>query len=188
MRIRWYRSYYHFNSVKCVTSFRMSHLLNQTRYLETSFGLISLPSLSFLFLSFHLPCFLFVRLCFLCLIVFLQSSFKRSVLYFDGISQRCFPCDTGGILRGLYNAAEMCFSGVGMTLCDIAVLLRRLILWHNCQFFLMADSDDLLSTVKDKEQACLIFWWWMGWEQAKLIYRNIMSGKVSVCRMHIGML
>lgn len=46
----------------------MSHLLNQTRYLETSFGLISLPSPFFLFLSFHLPSFLFVRLCFLCLI------------------------------------------------------------------------------------------------------------------------
>lgn len=37
--------------VKCVTSVRMSHLLNQTWYLETSFCLISLPTPFSLFFS-----------------------------------------------------------------------------------------------------------------------------------------
>ncbi len=102
------------------------------------------------------------------------------------MSQRCFPCDTGGILRGLYNAAEMCFSGVGMTLLWHCRAVEETDLMAHCQLFLTADCDDLLSTVKDKVQACLIVWWRLGWEQAESIYRNIVSGKVSVCRMHIA--
>lgn len=161
--------------VKCVTSVRMSHLLNQTWYLETSFCLISLPApFSPFFLSFHLSCSRFTHLCLALVLqcvwvfvslVFLQSSFHHSIFCFDGISQCCCLCDT---LVGYRKAFTMLRKCIFLTLewhyCDIVIL----ILWHTVTLFLMADSDDLLSTVKDKVQSGLIFWWGLVWEQDKL--------------------
>lgn len=162
-----------------VTYVRMSHLLNQTWYLETSFCLISLPEPFFLFLSL---CFAFTHLCLALILqyvwefvslVFLQSSFHRSILCFDGISQCCCLCDT---LEGYCKPFRMLRKCIFLTLewhyCDIVIL----ILWHTVTFFLMADSDDLLSTVKDKVQSCLIFWWLLGTGQTDVKEHYVREG------------
>ncbi len=62
MSIRWYRSYYHLNSLSSVS--HLSECLTFWIKLDilTSFGLISLLSPFFLFLFFHISCFLFVHL------------------------------------------------------------------------------------------------------------------------------
>ncbi len=78
-------------------------------------------------------------------------------LYFDGMSQRCFPCDTGWIIA---RPLQCCGNVFLWRWNDIIVTLRAVEetdLMAHCQLFLTADCDDLLSTVKDKVQACLIF-------------------------------
>lgn len=146
-----------------VTSVRMSHLLNQTWYLETSFCLISLPEPFFLFLSL---CFPFTHLCLALILqyvwefvslVFLQSSFHRSILCFDGISQCCCLCVT---LEGYCKPFTMLRKCVFLTLewhyCDIVILIL-LSLFSDGWFWWFAVNSERQSAIDGY------------WEQDKLM-------------------